>query len=207
MVEVLNEKVKQLLFVWDDVLGGKPWKWCVFFDADASDKNSELEPITEAKLLQRMGELVALDEQIVKALKFTTPMKGRCYNFHRIGIEHEFVLFQTKGGWWWSLEKHKLGIFVQRSRNINAVMANFKRKPRNKHYLLKDSECSCSIKDVIEWFISDKELYKKYNVFTKNCQHFASDAYHFLVRTEYHKIQYLEEVKSKKLSCNEFTSI
>ncbi|CAG0905877.1 unnamed protein product [Cyprideis torosa] len=152
------------------------WKSEIYYDPRSDEANGPTFRISDVELLgitlnEELMDLMGLNEKILRIYAYREDIIAS-EEFAKAGIYHMFVVLQTKD-WWWSVEKGREGITIQRSEFREYVRDHYRGK-RRPHYefLLKDST-RYKIQDLFEWLYDEDELSKEFSLMTENCQHFA----------------------------------
>ena len=136
-----------------------------------------------SKLVKKMSKLIDVSEPIKKIWVYKHPLSE--WQLAQGIFNHQFVVFETRERWW-SIEKNQQGIFLQRSICLEYVKDHLLRKTRNKsiEVMSTDKGKKC-VNDLLK-FLEQKELYKTYDVFQENCQHFAERIFDEFAANKYH---------------------
>ncbi len=89
-------------------------------------------------------------------------------------IKHDFVVFRTSDGWWWSVEKHNEGIHLQRGKDkTDVTLKRYFDKRRGVMQFLpfEASGVSKSMREILE--IVHCLLATPYHVLSSNCKDFC----------------------------------
>ena len=161
---------------------GENWKYRVCYDPEAETEGENkiryhitAEGLHTAK--QKMGNLFD-DDVIVKIEAYKKPLSK--LQVTQMLLYHEFIVIKTQGGWWWSIEKNREEIAVQRSRQKEIVKETYQQEKREtpiqlikERHLLTQPKLS----NLNDWIWETDQTKKTYNLFTKNCQVFAEGLY------------------------------
>ncbi len=97
----------------------------------------------------------------------------------QVNAEHRFIVFTTKSGMCFSIEKQEDGIILQHSSNFNDVVNKFKgtarREPKEKNSFFIDSFKPPSMYVVLDWLSKSNQLTTKYNLIHANCNRFVRE--------------------------------
>lgn len=106
----------------------------------------------------------------------------KCYSTNF--ITHYFIVFKANQKWC-SIEKNDKSITMQDNKEERVVIDKFKQKNREKTIdeMWKVGVCDKTVHDLLTWIHETEQISKSYNVFTKNCKHFARDVYKYLTNT------------------------
>lgn len=92
------------------------------------------------------------------------------------------TIFETDN-WYWSIEKHRDGITIQRSRNIESVRDKYKQNNRKGWVtFLSKTEGDLTVYQLIDWLYDNKELLKPYNSLN-NCDEFCENVYNYISKS------------------------
>ena len=137
---------------------------------------------TEAELIEELRGFIKPSEVITSIAVYKEPLsKGQLT--YAI-FNHQYAVFQTNMGYWWSMEKNCKGITIQRSQKSDDVVHYYGRNARateQQHCLIKrilvDSS-NQSLKELIEWLYSTNQLNNTYFWGKANCKHFARTVFY-----------------------------
>lgn len=163
---------------------GGEWSGTLHFTDYYSNKSRP--DMKEEELLDYFGRLGTNEEEILNAQIF---QYGLLELFNQAGIWHEYVVVESTN-WYWSFEKQRNAIYVQRSKEKTDVKYKCDRKERvsnrdniapeaRGHKVVNYNE---KIYNIFQWIINRKELNKSYHFWSSNCQTFASVLHGAIVR-------------------------
>ena len=150
------------------------------------DYCSPSSPVQHFKTLQELINKIGKigNEPILSIGYFTSPLTEE-QRFKSIA-HHAYIVFKTKGGSWWSIEKSPTTILLQRAEKEMTVKDCREGKTRRhgragisnpKNRTLKGS---FSLRDL---FATLNE--EKYNLLIANCQDFAEESYYKIALAQY----------------------
>ena len=153
----------------DEALG--EWTNKIYFDSEADKPCSKNYAITDKELRKQMKMLIEQDEKIFNVYAYRNPIWG--WQLTNFFMSHWFIVFETEK-WWWSLEKNTEGITIQRSEEQEFVLNRYRREKRPEPIVKIDSDKgNRNMNNLVEFLYRKDELYRKYNLYDDNCQHFA----------------------------------
>jgi ankyrin repeat protein len=181
----------------------------LIFVPDADNKPEEDHEISEPALFRFLlneETLIELDEaeaeipEMLKVLKDVEKgSKITEFETHQSSISmlkdfkrafHVFVVFKTTcktdGNYWWSLEKNRDYIALQRSRNKNNVKDKCYGEPRNQvKPIVENLDGKGTIQDLFAVLWAHQIIPGKYNIFKSNCQSFVTFVSQEITQEEY----------------------
>ncbi|XP_018026469.1 uncharacterized protein LOC108681898 [Hyalella azteca] len=173
------------------ISGGESWKDGIYFVTEAAEACGRAYMIPVSQFLQMMHQLTDPSDTVLRVQRFQTAVEGVPI-IPTAMFNHQFVVFETQGCWWWSIEKNAEGLTLQRSRDVKAVRRRYRQQPRPEEVLLEEKNGTCDIRELVSFLYSERELTKIYHAFVSNCQHFVVDVYKHLTRSQEEKTLILE---------------
>jgi hypothetical protein len=173
-------------------LTGSEWTGKVFF-YPYTEQGGEPEEIFNDELEARFAELIDGKEEILKI------WTCKCSLFpwqltQEYNLYHAFIVFETKN-WFWSIEKNSAGIVIQRSKKKESVKCHLGPCSRPEPIEESDEDTGrFKVEDLIAWLYKEKELNKKYNVKTANCQHFAERIWEEFSRNRINFLRFFKDL-------------
>jgi hypothetical protein len=163
--------------------GGNEHTGKLYFDPEADSSKGKDYFITDAKLHEKLSELVDDTEKILEVRYYTNPLYG--VQLTQKLLHHAFIVFETDQ-WWWSIEKNELGVTIQRSKKIEFVRDKFRRRDRTTDLFGGGIKCerkfkgSHTLQELISHIYVKNYLNEKYDVVSNNCKDFADKIYQFI---------------------------
>lgn len=165
--------------------GGKGEEWlyqATFCPEAPSDTGSCT--CKDNTLVEKMSELIDTSETIVQIWVYKCPL-NRWQKNPKIW-NHQFVVLQT-ANWCWSIEKNEEEIVIQKGKQLSCVRDNKKGERRKTPIkIIINDDGKKSLKDLIEFLISNNELNKPYHLTGENCQSFAKRVFDEFSKTKVH---------------------
>lgn len=87
-------------------------------------------------------------------------------------VYHAFLLIDTEN-WYYSMETSENNITLQRSKEVMDVRDKDLSNDRSRVRCAIKAEGDRTIKDLLKYLVKEKLLFDEYNLFAKNCKHFA----------------------------------
>ncbi|XP_052265415.1 uncharacterized protein LOC127867935 isoform X2 [Dreissena polymorpha] len=179
------------------IFGGN-WEFKLFFYAENEMPYSvRWDNMTGRVDLTDLKKQIGSNENIKYVWAYKVPLTE--IQKSQLLLHHKFVVFETER-WWWSIEKQKDGIIIPRSCKAASVEDACRNEWRNKGRARTSfGDGTMSVYELLDWLNTNGELYKKYNCFTNNCQHFAGDVSEILTTAERHNTSSLikEDAQSR----------
>ncbi|XP_064635172.1 uncharacterized protein LOC135492556 [Lineus longissimus] len=169
----------------DEIIPDEEGKYYAYFNAEADpDKGSSKYWITDDQLKHLLESYLDADEKIRTVTVYKKPLSEKQLTF--VLFYHLFIIFQTDT-WWWSIEKNKEGLTIQRSKEQEAVRDSYRREPRltkGKNYWevteVQSDAGNKTIKELIVWLEDKKWLFRTYHYSSSNCQHFGKAVFDYV---------------------------
>ena len=174
---------------------GGEWNSKVYFDPEADNRDKIIQEITDQELMDRLKDLVGVNEPIEYVGKHKCPLSEKQWT--AFIFFHMFILFQT-GSWWWTIEKNTEGLTIQRSKYIEAVRDHYRCDKRLPITVLEADTGRCTVYDLVGWLYRSNELNKPYDLVNSNCQHFGKRVFDYVKATRFKNIYFDPEVDKGK---------
>lgn len=113
-----------------------------------------------------------LEDVITKVTSYETPSHPYISDI----LSHMFIVIETKGKWYYSIEKDSMGIILQRSKNLQDLLANFRNSRRiGTPLVVEVKEGVKTVGQLIELIQDTGELTREYSVLSEelHCHGFA----------------------------------
>ena len=194
----------------DHAIKGSEWTYKIYFDPNADIKDETIHEFTERELMNKLKDLVGVNEQIDKVEKCKHKLWWLQLTYFI--FYHMFILFKTKS-YWWTIEKNSQGITIQRSKHRDAVEKRYRCEDRL-HVKRKEIKSGhCNVYDLIGWLYKSNELNREYHFWKSNCQHFGNAVFNRVAEIKIRRIFFDKRVDEDdqggicELTDDEFMSV
>ena len=155
-------------------IGGK-WTNMVYYFPVANETDSMIK-FSDGELVAKFKKYANLTERVKSVGIYKRPLSfdGEPDTvFH-----HQFVVFETVSGWFWSIEKDTEAIVMQRSKIASDVVLRFRQKPRERKVRKVTGNFSNeTLETIVDWIWIANLLNCEYHIISRNCKDFAERMY------------------------------
>ena len=142
--------------------------------------------ISDDELRTTFKKNIDPSEDILKVWVYKEPLgEGQ---FTNVVLFHAYTVLKTNQ-WYWSFEKNREGLTVQRAKNFEAVAKRYRQKERTSMdsfglQLIKEDKGEKTMNQLVDYLYDENELNQTYNWVSSNCKNFASKIFNFVARSE-----------------------
>lgn len=161
---------------------GSLWEYILYFYTNAGDIDAPIYEIADDQLRKKFRKIVSEDEKILCVEAYKTPLDEK--QVTKFLIYHMFIIFETDD-WWWSIEKCRDAIVLQRSKSRRGLKNKCRQQDRLSPISLILDDMGCrSVYKLIDWLHSEDELNNVYHIMKANCKHFGKRIFGYIAKTK-----------------------
>lgn len=146
------------------------WDGKIYFDPGPHLSNWNRYFITEEELKTVSRKYVKDDDVIETIWHFKCDLLE--WQITHVLTYHAYIILQT-GNYYWSIERNKQGVTIQRSTKMSFIKDKYRRLDRRGVGLICKTPGKGSMKELIKWLYYSDELVKEYHFVYANCHVFA----------------------------------